>query len=80
VVAMTWATMTTESATGHWAGLLLFNEVLLRGVKITNERQHSCLNEDNKDIMPPLNTPLVVSLRVFAGCVCNRPMLGSCLV
>jgi len=63
--------MTTESATGHWAGLL-FNEVLLRGVKITNERQHSCLNEDNKDIMPSLNIPLVVSLRVFAGCMCDR--------
>lgn len=39
-VAMTWTTMTTESATGHWAWLL-FNEVLLRGAKITNERKHS---------------------------------------
>lgn len=51
--------MTTESATGHWARLL-FNEVLLREAKITDERKHSWFNGDNKDIMPPLNTPLVV--------------------
>lgn len=35
------------------------------GVKITDERKHSWSNEDNKDIMPPLNTPPVASPRTF---------------
>jgi len=68
---MTWAMMTTESATGHWARLL-FNEVLLRGAKITNERKHSWFNEDNKDIMSLRSS----CLWVFAERACDRLALN----